>query len=1066
VTPTDLRDQLQSTLSATHTIERELGGGGMSRVFVAEEQRLKRKVVVKVLSPELAQGISAERFEREIQVAASLQQANIVPVLTAGDMHGLPFYTMPYVDGQSLRSRLARGDALSITETVRILGDVARALSYAHEHGVMHRDIKPDNVLLSGGTAVVTDFGIAKALSASRNPDGTGNSATLTQLGTSIGTPAYMSPEQAAGDPDIDQRADIYAFGCMAYELLAGHPPFHGRTPQRILAAHMGEAPQAVSELRVDTPRPLADLVMQCLAKEPSARPQHAQELVRVLDTVTSSGTMPAMPAVLLGGRAMMLRALGVYAAAFAAVALIAKAAIIVLGLPDWVFPGALIVMALGLPAILFTAYVQRVTRRALVTTPTYTPGGSPSVGGTMATLAIKASPVVSWRRTAAGGAWAVGMFIAIVGGYMLLRTLGIGPAGSLLAAGRLNGQDPILIADFDVARGDSALSTALTEALRVQIEQSTAIHVLPASAVSGALQQMRLPANTRLDLPTAKALAQRQGVKAIVSADAAPLGGGFLVTVKLVNASTLDVLASYQKTAGTAADLLPAIDGAERELRGKIGESLKSVRADPPLEQATTSSLEALKDYSEGTRANDIENDFPKAVALLRQAVALDSTFGIAYRKLSIALSNANADVSLQRAALDRAYALRDHMSPREAAIVEGSYFDARPHVDRGKAYAAYLEALRLDPQSVVALGHLETLAMTRRDLADAERFGREAYALQPGPFNVAYIIQPLVSEGNVAESWRWLDTANAHFRTAPGNVYEAAMILADGIQYDSLTRLLALQIASPNAFRRQIAVSLEGAMLAMSGRIADAHRTIDTMEALFGPRARADSVGLLVGDALLRTWYGGDRSEGLALANRLASPAYLDGMSVSDRPYFDLATVYARAGAPAQARALIARYDADVRDTSLVRQDQPARHSALGEVALAEDKPADAIREFRLADVDPADGAPVDCAICLDINLARAYDQQGLSDSAIADYERYLHTPYYGRLNVDPIFLPGTYDRLGVLYEAKGDRVKAAAYDQRFIDLWKNADPELQGKVADVKRRLARLKSTEPPG
>src|SRR4029079_2808132 len=165
---TDLQSQLQATLSGAYTLERELGGGGMSRVFVADEVRLRRKVVVKVLAPELAAGISAERFEREIRTAASLQQANIVPVLATGDTDGLPYYTMPFVEGESLRARLSKQPPLAISDTLRILGDVGRALQYAHDHGIVHRDIKPDNVLLSGGTAVVTDFGIAKALSDSR----------------------------------------------------------------------------------------------------------------------------------------------------------------------------------------------------------------------------------------------------------------------------------------------------------------------------------------------------------------------------------------------------------------------------------------------------------------------------------------------------------------------------------------------------------------------------------------------------------------------------------------------------------------------------------------------------------------------------------------------------------------------------------------------------------------------------------------------------------------------------------------------------------------------------------
>ena len=182
----------------------------------------------------MAADVSAERFEREIRLAASLQQANIVPVLSAGEMQGVPYYTMPFVDGESLRARLAAHGALSIFEAIGILRDVARALSYAHAHGVVHREIKPDNVLLSHGTAVVTEFGIAKAIDVSRSR---ATDATLTQTGASIGTPAYMSPEQVGGDPTIDHRADIFSFGCMAYELLAGRPPFVASTPQRL--AHL-----------------------------------------------------------------------------------------------------------------------------------------------------------------------------------------------------------------------------------------------------------------------------------------------------------------------------------------------------------------------------------------------------------------------------------------------------------------------------------------------------------------------------------------------------------------------------------------------------------------------------------------------------------------------------------------------------------------------------------------------------------------------------------------------------------------------------------------------------------
>ena len=290
---TDLvRDNLQAALSASFTLGRELGGGGMSRVFLAKDAAFDRDVVVKVLSPELAQALSVERFGREIAMAAALQHANIVPVLSAGTTQdGLPFYLMPFIEGSSLRDLVAGQTQLPIADVLLVLNDVTRALVYAHGRGVVHRDIKPDNVMLSGGAALVTDFGIAKAMNSARASQVNDN---LTRVGTSLGSPAYMSPEQGAGDPDTDHRTDLYSLGAMAYELLTGLPPFGDRPAHAQLIAHVVEVPIPVVTLRPDVPEPLAHLVMQCLAKEPSERPQQATEVLeRLADAtlVARSGT-------------------------------------------------------------------------------------------------------------------------------------------------------------------------------------------------------------------------------------------------------------------------------------------------------------------------------------------------------------------------------------------------------------------------------------------------------------------------------------------------------------------------------------------------------------------------------------------------------------------------------------------------------------------------------------------------------------------------------------------------------------------------------------------------------
>jgi tetratricopeptide (TPR) repeat protein/tRNA A-37 threonylcarbamoyl transferase component Bud32 len=276
-----LRDELQHAFGGEYAIERELGGAGMSRVFLADEPRLGRKVVIKIVRPESLAHVSAERFSREIRLAASLQQANIVPVLAAGTAAGFPYYTMPFVDGQSLRERLAAEGALPIREALSVLRDVLRALAHAHARGVVHRDIKPGNVLLSGGTAVVTDFGIARALGAAAEArDGD----TLTQPGAAIGTPAYMAPEQATGDPSADHRADIYAFGCLAYAAFTARPPFDLDAPHRIIAAHFNTAPDRLTIHRADVPPAVAKLVTRCLEKDPDRRPQTAMEVLHALD--------------------------------------------------------------------------------------------------------------------------------------------------------------------------------------------------------------------------------------------------------------------------------------------------------------------------------------------------------------------------------------------------------------------------------------------------------------------------------------------------------------------------------------------------------------------------------------------------------------------------------------------------------------------------------------------------------------------------------------------------------------------------------------------------------------
>ena len=282
-----MRERLSATLADRYRVEREVGRGGMATVFLARDLRHERAVAVKVLERNVAPA-GAERFLHEIRIAARLTHPHVLGVHDSGEADGLLYYVMPYVDGETLRARLAREGALPLVDAVRLLRELADALAYAHAQGVVHRDLKPENVLLSEGHAVVADFGIAKAVAAATQ-DGAAEAFARTATGVSVGTPAYMAPEQAVGDRNADHRADLYALGVIAYEALAGAHPFGARTAQALVTAHLTEAPAPLAARRPDVPPPLAALVTQLLAKEPAARPRSAEEVVRTLDAVSAS---------------------------------------------------------------------------------------------------------------------------------------------------------------------------------------------------------------------------------------------------------------------------------------------------------------------------------------------------------------------------------------------------------------------------------------------------------------------------------------------------------------------------------------------------------------------------------------------------------------------------------------------------------------------------------------------------------------------------------------------------------------------------------------------------------
>ena len=1044
----ELRERLQEALGSEYRITRELGGGGMSRVFVACEEALQRDVVVKVLPPELLAGVNAERFDREVLLAARLQHPHIVPVLTASEMDGIPYYTMPFVDGASLRDRLAHEGALPIGEAVSILRDVARALAYAHERGVVHRDIKPANVLLSGGSAVVTDFGIAKAVSAARVAL---PGETLTGAGMSLGTPAYMSPEQAAADPATDHRADIYSFGCMAYEMLAGRPPFVADTPQKLLAAQMSEAPAPLIAWRPDTPAALERLVMQCLEKFATARPQRATELLQALETVSTGGSQESLP-VVLARRGELRRALVLYVVAFVVVAVLARVAIAAVGLPDWVFPGALIVMGLGLPVILFTAYVHRTARRLADSTPRHTPHGT-RIDHAPAQRALDARSRWSWRRAAAWSAMLVGAFVVAVGGYMGLRALGVGPAGSLLAAGAMTSGERILVTDFPSPAGDSTLGPVVTDAFRTALGQSRSVAVVPTTTVRTVLRRMQRDVNSRVDFPLAREIATREGIKAVLDGNLLGVGGRYVLALRLVSAQTGGELATFRETADDQSEILPAVDRLAKEVRAKIGESLKHVQSAPPLEQVTTSSLEALRLYVQGSRLITESGDFARGSALLEEAVALDTGFAMAYRKLGVEYGNRGLR-ERRNEYFEKAFAHRDRLSDPERYLMLGSYYWNGPRSDLDKARAAYEDLLAIQPNHTAGLNNLSNQLYYMHQYRRSEELLVRAIELGPAAsIHFRNLARTQVALGKVDAA---IATVRDCARVLPEN-NDCASARADLLwtrgAYDSLATY-ADEVAPRFTGAQDLAglAYIRSSLALLHGRVAEGLRLKRERYALLAKAGVTSApVESAAEEAITVAWILGDTTRARRTLEDSLARHPLATVEPSFATYVGVVTAYAFAGRPDRARAVMAQWDAQ-RRLSPQFVDSIIGRMMEGHIALATRRYAEAATAFRAAD-------RLGCEVCEVPLLALAQELGGQADSAIAAYEWYLDTKRMDRMDPDVLYMPFVHERLGALYEARGQRGKALRHYEAFVALWKDADPALQPRVGAARQRLAAL-------
>jgi tetratricopeptide (TPR) repeat protein len=1031
----DQLERLKSALADRYAVEREIGSGGMATVYLAEDLKHHRQVAVKVLRPDLAAALGSERFLREIEIAARLDHPHILPLYDSGEAQGFLYYVMPFVEGESLRDRLDREKQLAIDVALQIAREVADGLSYAHSRDVVHRDIKPENILLAGGHARIADFGIARAVTEA-------GGGRLTETGLALGTPTYMSPEQAGGDRDLDGRSDLYSLGCVLYEMLAGQPPFTGATIESVVHQHLTVEPPSVTTLRPAVPPQVTAALARVLAKTPADRFSPAAQFAEALRDVGGTGA-PGLAAAPRPSDALWTRPLLAGAAfSLGAVALLALIFLLVLqlGLPTWVFASAVGLLVVGLPIVVATSTVER--RRIVGTT-----------GGAGA-----ADSWLTWRRALIAGALGFGVLAVVTVGYSGMRALGIGPAGSLIASGAIAERERVILADFENRTTDSAHGPTVTELMRIGLSQSQAISIVDPSQVGRILLLMQRDPAHGVDAAVAMEAAQREGINAVITGEIVAVGSGYSISARLVSTGG-DVLAALQETAGSEDELVGAVDRLAAGLRERVGESLRSIRRREPLERVTTRSMRALRLFSQGLRASNLGDD-PRAMQLLEEAIALDTTFAMAYRKLAIVLQNHAERRSRAVEAATKAYQYRDALTERERYLVTAAYHSVVTR-NRDQIMSAYSTVLDLYPYETIALNNLGVVYSNLREFERAAALYARALTVDStSSLHYRNLSETLERVGNPDSA---ASIVERFARRMPGNPEVAiTRILGAALRkdYDAAEQLgyALMDEQRGRVFWEAIAYMWLGNLSALRGQMNRAQREWDRSLVLTAERdlsgrylvraaQRAILERLLLDDSVGTRRVLGDALERYPL----------ESLAPLDRPYGSLANAFAAAGDPARGRELIAEFDATP-EADHSRDAERARHGALGIAALAEGRPEEAIDEFWQWDDGNA------CYTCAYPWLARAYDQMGESDSALALYERFVEIPSSSVGN-DAGHLAQAYVRVGELYEQRGDRERAIDYYQRFVDLWKNADPELQQQVEEVRGRIVRL-AGEPRG
>ncbi len=724
--------QVKKALAGRYQVERVLGEGGMATVYLAHDQKHNRKVAVKVMRPELAATLGADRFLREVQVAAQLSHPHILPMHDSGEADGILYYVMPYVEGQTLKERLAQEGQLSVVDAVRLGREVAEALAYAHARGIIHRDIKPGNVLLQSGHALVADFGIARALGA--------EGEALTKTGLAVGTPQYMAPEQATGEREVDGRADIYALGAVMYEMVAGEPPFTGPTARSIITRSLTEKPRSLTVSRVGLPPSVETAVMRALAKSPADRYPSAQEMVgaleRSLEGVHSGTNEYAVPAGPTPTQVWGLFALGCVGMLALVTALVRQ-----WNLPRWTLGLAVALLAIGAGVLVLTRRMETLRRSG---------GATPGLGR-----------FFTWRLATLGG--------------VLSLLLWSGVATALAFSGprtSRSGGNHLAILPFENQGGadDAYFADGIADEVRGKLARVNGITVIASSSAS----------QYRASTKTPQEIAKELGADYLLVGKvrwAGPAGGARRVQVvpELVDGRTGST--TWQQSFDTdVTDVFEVQSQIATRVASALGAQLGS-QEERALAERPTANVAAYDLYLKGKALTSPDAGSKRqAASYFEQAVALDSTFVDAWAELSIALgmvyTNGSRDpvsAARSREAMERAIALDPNGAAGQAAAAR---YYTRVEPDAAKASAAIERALRvapndagilasaaaidsreghiesavlklerareIDPRSAPTLVSLQQMYVLQRRYSEARDVGGAAMALVPGDINI----------------------------------------------------------------------------------------------------------------------------------------------------------------------------------------------------------------------------------------------------------------------------------------------------------------------------------------